>query len=330
MSIKQISFKTLLLTVGFILFSATSSLAGPKILKASTGGNQDSFAYKAFVDMAKFIDEESKGKYKLETYDSYKLGNPDTVTQGIQFGTIHFAQEGTNNMTAFTPLLSIFDLPYVFQTREDFRKIFNGEFGEEIAERASNKTIRYLGFSECDFRKMFLNEQVKTLEQLQKIRLRTTLSKIHNAAINALGMSASPMPVMETFTAVQQGVVGGVDIDLSWGRIFNFQEVAPYIYETNHLYTPQVIFTGQRWWSSLSAADRELFKKAAKVWTTSASKYYLEDIDKARAFMLESGVEFIQPTPEDAQRMVELVAPLYKTLPKAQAELLAETQEILK
>ncbi len=304
-----------------LLFASFAQAAGPIVLKASTSGNQESFAYKAFVDMGNFIAEKTNGKYKLDVYDSSKLGNPDTVNQGIQFGTIHFAADGTGNMSAFTPLANVFELPFVFDSLEDFRKIFNGPMAAVVAEKLSNKTILYLGFGECDFRKMYTRQPTNNLKELQTRRIRTTLSKQHNEAVKAMGVNATPMAMMEVFTGIQQGVVDGVDIDLVWGLIFNLTEVAPYIYETDHLFTPQVLVTGQTWWNKLPKEDLPIFREAADLWVKQASLYYGQDSQHARDIMLSKGVTFTKPSPEDKAAMHKAVEPLYEKLPPDQLEL---------
>lgn len=312
----------LFLGMSLVLPLASSNAQAAIVLKASTPANQDGFAYKAFVDMGKFIAEKTNGKYQLDVYDSAKLGNPDTVNQGIQFGTIHFAQDGTGNMSAFTPMASVFEMPFVFTSLEDFRKVFSGPMAKEIAEKLSTKTIRYIAFSECDFRKMYTRQPTNTLKELQTRRIRTTLSKQHNDAVRALGINPTPMPVMEVFTSIQQGVIDGLDIDLVWGLISNFNEVAPYIYESDHLFTPQVLVTGQRWWNSLPKEDRSIMEQAAALWSERASYYYNEDAKEARNVMLSKGVKFTVPSDADKAEMHKLVEPLYAKMPPEQLALL--------
>ena len=320
------NFTALLLGLSLVLPMAGNADAAI-ILKASSTGNADSYATRAFVDMSKMLAEKSNGKYQLEVYDSAKLGNPDTVTQGIQFGTVHFMQEGTGNMTAFTPKVAFFDMPFVFKSIEEFRKVFRGPLGKKIAAEASTKTILYLGFSECGFRKMFTNKPVNSLAELQTKRIRTTLSKAHNATIKAMGINATPMAMMEVFTGIQQGVVDGIDLDLAWGQVYNMYEVAPFIYETDHLLTPQPIVTGTRWWNSLSEDDRRIMQECVDYYIERANFYYEEMSNNAREFMLNHGVKFTTPTPEDKQKLIDMVKPLWETLPDDQAALLKEIHE---
>ncbi len=321
-------FTTCAISLGLIFATAVPSFAAIA-LKAATPANAESYVYKAYTEMGKYIEEKSNGKYKLEIYESAKLGNPDTVNQGIQFGTIHFAQEGTGNMSAFTPVANVFELPFVFGSIEDFRKIFNGPMADVVYEKMSTKTIRYLGVAEIGFRKMFVNDQVNSLAELKTKRIRTTLSKTHNAAISAMGMNATPMPMMEVFTAIQQGVVDGLDLDFFWASMFNIHEVAPYVYETDHLVTPQVLVTGERWWSSLPKKDQAMFEEAVKVFIATSNKYNEEDQKKALDVMNKANVKFIQPTAADKAAMVKSVQPLYDKLPKDQAELMKEIKAAL-
>ena len=72
--------------------------------------------------------------------------------------------------------------------------------------------------------------------------IRATASKVHiSNDLRAFGMNPTPMAWSETFTALQQGTVAGVDVDIHSAVSANLHEVAPHLVLSGHfLYPPSV------------------------------------------------------------------------------------------
>lgn len=191
------------LALGLSAVSFPVCAAQPIQIKIGTPATEALPFVPAFEEMAKFIEKESNGKYKVTVYPQAKLGNVSTVTQGLQMGTIHFVHDGTNNMSPFIPLLGAFDYPYVFSNMDQVNHIFSGDFEKHLMELASNKNLKCLGFTNSTMRNMLTTKPAKTLDDIRKMKIRVTSSKVHVNSLKKMGISVTPMPASEIYTGLQ-------------------------------------------------------------------------------------------------------------------------------
>lgn len=284
----------------------------------------------ALEKMAEYINQNSNGKYHATVYPSGKLGNASTEMQGLQTGMIHFYHDGSNNITPFVPVLGVFDLPYVFTNMDQVGRIFYGDFGEKLKKRASTKTLKCMGFANSTFRNICSTKPVKTLDDARKLKMRVTNSKMHTNAIKTMGISPTPMPFSELYTGMQQGVVDAFDLDYPYIVSSRLYEVAPYVFESNHMYTPQVLYTGQKWWDSLPDADRAMFTEAVNRWFAESRNLLEKDRERAKSVCVDAGNTITTPDSAELARWVEAVQPTRAMLNEKQKQLYSEIQEELK
>ena len=284
----------------------------------------------AFEEMAKFIETKSNGKYEVTIYPMYKLGNISTEMQGLQMGMIHFVHDGSNNTTAFVPIMGVFDLPYIFTNMEQVNHIFSGKFHEHLKEIASTNTLKCLGFANSTFRNMCTISPVKNLEDMRKLKIRVTNSKTHIASIRAMGISVTPMPFTEVYTGLQQGVVEGFDLDYPYTVSSRLYEVAPYTFESNHMYTPQVLYTGTKWWNKLSDEDRAMFEEAVQLWLDKCRTLLEADRDRCKQICVEAGNTITTPDEAEIAKWVNSVASTRDMMTDKQKKLYEEIQTELR
>jgi TRAP-type C4-dicarboxylate transport system substrate-binding protein len=78
------------------------------------------------------------------------------------------------------------------------------------------------------FRNLITDKVIHTPEDLSGLKLRTPGSKLFIETINAMGATATPLPWGETFSALQQGVVDGLEGS-------DFTNAATKVYETGKM-----------------------------------------------------------------------------------------------
>ncbi|MBD5647590.1 MAG: TRAP transporter substrate-binding protein [Desulfovibrio sp.] len=303
------------------IFYALNALAAIEIKCAAPGNEQHPFT-KAFKKMGEYVEKESNGKYKVSVYGDYKLGNTDTLGLGLQMGTIHFLLDSSGNLSTFTPELSVFDLPYVLPTQDAANHILHGKTGEEICKRLSTKNLTYLAMADSAYRNMTTSKPVNSLDDIRKQKIRVTLSPSHQKALNAMGIQATPMPASEVYTGIQQGVVDGVDIDYPWGVNLNYYEVTPYVFESGHIYSPQMLLTGTKWWNSLSPEDKKMFEQAIQVWLDEATSAHAALVEESKQKYLDKGAKIVVPDEQERARWIEAAKATRQNLTKPQQTML--------
>lgn len=291
-----------------LLNNHVSAAQKPIIIKiADAQGDTEPSVVSLRDTFAKYVDEKSGGRMKVEVYTNSSLGNTNTVFQGLQFGTIQMLFDSTANLTPYAPGLAIFDLPYLFPDVPSIdRTLATAEAMSLTDELAKKKVTPLYLISGGDFRYLLTTQPVAKLEDVQGLKVRTTPSKSHIAAIASLGMAATPMPGSEMLTGMQQGVVKGMDSDPSSVYSHGFYEVGPFFFASEHIPVTYILLASTTFLNKLSQEDRDIVLEGAKLWYEATLKAYQEYNAKAMKDMTENkGVKLTVPTAEEKSKWIE-------------------------
>lgn len=261
----------------------------------------------AIIEISKQIEEESGGRIKLEHYPASQLGGEREILEGIYLGTIDMGVISTGPIAGFFPDIAVTAMPYLLSDREVAWKVYDGEFGQNLAKKMEEDTgIRVFGWAENGLR-TFSNTKkaIHTPADMKGLLIRTMENETHMAMVNELGASAVAIPFNELYTALQQGTVDGQENGIALTYAMGFHEVLKYITLDNHVYDPYGVFMNQDVWNSLPADIQELMNKAMKDFIDLEREYNGRDMEKYTQAMKDKGIEFIELTDEEHQQFVD-------------------------
>jgi len=108
---------------------------------------------------------------------------------------------------------------------------------------------------------------VNTPDDVKGVKYRVLQSPVYIGLFTALGGTAVPMAWGETFTAVQQGAVDGLEIPAAVIDANKYNEVTKYLSLTNHIYSMIGLLVSKRSFDRLPADLKTAVRDAAKVAT---------------------------------------------------------------
>ena len=253
----------------------------------------------------KDLEKRSNGFFKVQIYDSSKYGNFDAVVQGISMGVLQMGSDGLSNFSVFNPKLMMFDMPFVIPSYEASDLVTDGPIGQELAKGLEANNIIGLGFIEIGFKNIFSDRPIRTLEDAKNLKIRSTHSKAHIALLQSLGMNPTPVAWGEVYTALQQGTVDGIDIDLNLAHFNKFPEITKYVTLTRSVYAPHLVMISKPFWNKLNAEQQQWIEESFLV----MQKFERAEIRKNEAMIIENikamGGEVIELSPEERERWVE-------------------------
>lgn len=251
----------------------------------------------------KQIEERTNGAFKVECLDSFKFGNHEALVQGLQMGVISMIFETTSLLSVYSPTLMLFDLPYLIPSWEAADLIIDGPVGAKMAKDLERLGLVPMGYVENGFRQLITNRPVRKLEDNRGLKIRSTPSKIHIAALKSILANPTPLAWPEVTTALQQKTVDGVDIDVNMGWYFRFVDYAKFITMSRHIYTPLNVVYSKKFWDSLTPDQRKIFEEVTTAMIKEQRKVVRRDESVYRERMIkEMGVEFIDLPPEELAR----------------------------
>lgn len=204
---------------------------------ASSAGETDPYAVGARA-FKQAVEAESKGRIEVKLFPNRALGDEKALLEGMRLGTIE-AGIITNAVVAqIEPAFQINDMPFLYADEAQAQKVLDGPVGDKLRQKLAAKNVALLGFMEGGFRAMINNVRpVTTPADVKGVKYRVMQNPVYIAMFSSLGGNAVPMAWAETFTAVQQGAIDGLEIPptvIDQNKLF---EVTKFLSLTNHTYS---------------------------------------------------------------------------------------------
>lgn len=216
------------------------------------------------------VQKASSGAIVVKNLDGGVMGSEQDMAQKVKLGTLQMAAVTSNNVAQLAPSINVLVLPYLNKSPADLLGdkglLRPGPWLDELNKRVLKEsgTVRIIGGFTNDFRKFFTKDRcVQTLADLQGLKIRMPKNPVMDQIWKAWGVSTYPISWSETFGAIQQGVVDAFDSPLDVIPSMGFHKHIKYVIDTKYLPQAALLIVNERWWQSLSQADRDLLMKAA-------------------------------------------------------------------
>lgn len=262
---------------------------------------------KAFAATMK---ELSGGKINVNIKPAGALGGERDVLEGMQIGSVELAITSTGPIGNFVPEIYALDFPFLFTSYEHAHKVLDGEIGQDLLKKFTDKDLIGLAWAENGFRHVTNSKKpVNTPADLEGLKLRTMENKVHIAAFEAAGASPTPMSWTEVITSLQQGTVDGQENPIPVLTSNKLWEVQKHVTLTGHVYSPAVVVMSKFTWDSLSDEEKGWAQQAGKAAGDATRATVAKNEEEGVALLKENGMEVI--TDVDKAAFQTAVQPAY-------------------
>lgn len=224
----------------------------------------------------------------IEYFDSGTLGDEIVHMQQVRTGQLDVIPIGSDAVQ-LDPKFAVFDIPFLFKSREQVAAVLDGPIGEELdASFQENAGLKVLGFGEIGFRHITNNVRpVVTPADLDGLKLRTPGSSTRIMSFEMLGASPIKMNIGEVYLALQQGVIDGQENPFGNIAKWSWDEVQEFISLSRHVYTPVTLVMNLSRYESLTDEQRAAVNAAARVAVESSRAYGAENDASLEAVIRE-------------------------------------------
>lgn len=280
-----------------------------KIGWTTSDGAQDPYAMGARA-FKTAVERDSNGSLEVQLYPNRQLGDERQLLEGMRFGTVDGGVITNAVIAQIEPAFSVNDLPFLFSNEDQAHKAFDGAVGVELSKRLLSKGIVMLGYMEGGFRNMINNKRpVTSPSDVQGVKYRVMQNPVFIDMFTSLGGSAIPMAWGETFTAVQQGTIDGLEIPLAVIDANKYYEVTKYLSLTNHTYSMIGLTMSKRSLDKLTPEQRKAIMSAAKSSTAVQRTAAVADAKKTLSALEKNGMKINAIA--DVAAFRKSVAPVY-------------------
>ncbi len=283
---------------------------------------------KSMDAVTKSIKEKTKGAINIQTYPqgqiaTYKDGM-EMVVRGAKFISVEDPSYLGDYVPEFTALVG----PMLYRNYDEYVKVVQTPMVDSWIKKAEAKGIKVLALHYVfGFRNVITKKVIKTPADLKGVKLRTPGSQLFIKTLNAMGALATPLPWGETFSALQQGVVDGLEGS-------EFTNIGTKVYETgmknvaltNHFLGTCGVYISMKVWNKIPGKYRKIieeeFAAGADHMVNLLKSQHADVVTKLKSH----GVKFNDVNRDEFTKATKK---LYKSLPGVNMSMYNQIQEQL-
>lgn len=256
------------------------------------------------------------GKVKVEVYPNSQLYKDKEELEALQLGAVQMLAP---SLAKFGPLgvkeFEVFDLPYIFPSKEVLRAVTDGPVGKGLLKKLESKGIVGLAYWDNGFKVMSANRPLKTPVDFKGLKMRIQSSKVLDAQMRALGALPQVMAFSEVYQALQTGVVDGTENPPSNMYTQKMHEVQKHATLSDHGYLGYAVIVNKKFWDGLPADIRTALDKAMAEATKYANEIAQKENDDSMAAMKAAGkTEFYALSKEEREIWRKVLLPVHEDM----------------
>lgn len=257
--------------------------------------------------------EESDGRIELTIFPSSQLGSEREMAEQVALGTLDMGlSDGPTWSNALNvPELAVFGLPYLYKDIDGQVNAFDEilTVADEYMSPAGVKPL--FCFSASIRGSIMKTKPINTLEDISGVKMRVPEISMYVDTWENLGANPTTTAWGEAYTALQQGVVDGCEVDPSTIVDANIQEVTNYFSRTNHMGTVHIISMNLDKWNSIPEDLQQIILDVSKEVSTGQAEDRKVTDEASVQKMIDAGVVVNDVADEELEKMKNAVQPLY-------------------
>lgn len=268
----------------------------------------------ACVKFKELVEERTGGGIEVQLFSASSLGNERDINENLNSGAIQMIYSSPGAMgAAFYPQLQVLDAPWLFNDWEhavSAGRDPDSAIGKMIQEIYDTTNIQILDMWYRADRHIFTaDSKIVTPADCKGVKLRSPEIDVYFGALAAIGFSVTPVAYAETYTAIQTGVVEGLEgpFDLTWGM--KFQEVTSYCSKLGWNSGLGPVAINKNFYNSLPEEYQKIISEAV-VEAGDYSNQLTVDGDAAlEQQFIDAGLEMVEPDMDAFKAMVPDIIP---------------------
>jgi len=313
--------KAILITISLLFIIGCASVW--HVDKASAATIELKFAHgfspkhtmqvKVFEPWAKKIAKLTKGKVKVTFFPGGALGKaPDLyglAEKGIadMIYTLHDYTPGR------FPMTSVFELPFMVPSATKVSGAMWKTYEKFPAFRKEYSKVKVLAlFAHPPGLFHTTKKPIKSIADLKGIKMRTASPSV-TKALKIFGATPVTIPITETYTALERGVVDGTVVPWEGVFIFKLADLLKYSTPTNFYTMTMMVVMNKKKWDSLPADVKKVIdENSGEVMSLACGKTYDAVEEPLKKKCLAKGMKVVKLPAADIKKLKALAEPIRK------------------
>ncbi len=269
--------------------AVTPTREKPLVLRIGTNHGSATAVVKGLNYAAELLEERSGGGLTLDIYSDGTLGDETSLRDQVSQGSLDMAALGAGVFGAYANAANLPVSNYVWESREEMMEVLNGDLGKQYindpVEQVSNIHVLY-GWPQAA-RQLMTKEPVASLADISGMKIRVPAgNSLYVDTWNHYGALATSMSMNECYTALETGVIDGLEMPIDSLYSSGYYEVCKYLTMSNHMMYLQYIMINKDVFAQLSPEEQEILVNVM----IDAEKVHTETLDTSISEMVDDMV----------------------------------------
>jgi TRAP-type transport system periplasmic protein len=232
-------------------------------------------------------------KVAIQFFPDNQLGQEIDVINQVKLGVVDMMVSGSSISANLVPLVGVFDLGYLFGSFAQQTKAFDAGATKPVEEALlKGANMHILGWAyNFGARNVLTRKKVEGPADLAGLKIRSLPNPIVTECVRLMGAAATPMAIGEVYTALQAGVLDGLEHDPPTVLANKWYETAKHYAQTQHIFNPLVLYLSDVTFKRMDPALRDPFLDAARKATLATRKHGLDVEQSAIDKLKSNGVD---------------------------------------
>ena len=162
---------------------------------------------------AALVTEATKGQITVDIRPASQLFNLRTAPEAMQLGTLDLGWSDCATLGNWQPEFGFISMPFLFNGYDHVKRVLQGPLGQQVGQDVKNGLgIEALALGASGFRVFCGKRAIRTADDCKGMKLRVPEIQTWVEMARSLGANPTPIPAAEIYTALQTGVVDGIEI----------------------------------------------------------------------------------------------------------------------
>ena len=319
--ISQILVLCVLLTFSVsAVFAGGSSEKGEakaekKVIKISTkfvDNEQTAISLKKVVEQ---VNEKSGGSLELQLFTSGVLPIGKDGMEQVVAGSDWILVDGVNFLGDYVPDYNAITGPFLYSNFDEYFAMTKTDLVKELNQKIEKEYgVKVMSLDWVfGFRSMMTNKPIINPSDMDGLNIRVPTSQLYTYTIEAMGGNPVAMPYPDTYAALQQGVIDGVEGSImTYYGTKQYENVKEYSL-TNHLLGVSAVTISTKLWDKLTDEEKTILQEAFEMGKEDNLNATLAAEGEYLGLLQKEGVK-INKVNSDA--FLKAAAPVYTKFPQ--------------
>lgn len=263
---KSYIYMLILILISTFILCSSSIVMSQSIIKLGhhhpVASNVDKFAHK----FSELVAEKSNGEIEVQIFPGAQLGKQREAAEGVAMGSLQMTIVPPSYLGDSNPIMGIESLPFLFDSWEHADKALNGMAGDKIAELLlESSEVRILGFLHLGFRHMItINKTMDSVDDFKNVKIRSPEDWVWIRMFQLLGAKPTPVTWAEAYTALQSGLVEGMECPAINVIDMHFYEQTKILTKTKHMFQTMALIVNDSFYKNFPEEHQTIITKAAR------------------------------------------------------------------